>query len=100
MGGETKWRIAINIGGTSSVTFIPPWPTAEQKEEHVPLGLDPGLGVFFMDLCVAKIDPSLPFDKDGAIARSGKVHEPLLAELLQYKYYQQPSLPIGVGPDD
>ena len=25
--GTKKWRIAINIGGTSSVTFLPPWPT-------------------------------------------------------------------------
>ena len=28
--GREKWRVAINIGGTSSVTFCPPWPTAEQ----------------------------------------------------------------------
>ena len=23
--GRGKWRIAINIGGTSSVSFLPPW---------------------------------------------------------------------------
>jgi len=34
------------------------------------------------------------------MARSGKVSQELLAEFLQYKYYQKESLPIGVGPDD
>ena len=31
--GTDKWRIAINIGGTSSVTFCPPWPTADMAPE-------------------------------------------------------------------
>lgn len=102
--GSRKWRIAINIGGTSSVTFCPPWPTPGMADDEaaklVPSGLDPGLGVFFMDLCTQQIDPSLDFDNNGDIARSGTTCEALLDELLQYKYYQQPSLPIGVGPDD
>lgn len=100
--GETKWRVTINIGGTSSVTFCPPWPTPgdEKSQSMIPGGLDPGLGVFFMDLTVKAIDPSLAFDDDGKMARSGKVSEALLAEFLTYKYYQQENLPIGVGPDD
>jgi len=97
--GTTKWRVAINIGGTSSVTFLPPWPTAGATSQ-VPLGLDPGLGVFFMDLTTQCIDPTLDFDADGAMARSGVTHEGLLAEFLTDKYYQQDKLPIGVGPDD
>jgi len=100
--GAKQWRIGINIGGTSSVTFCPPWPTPghAESEKMVPGGLDPGLGVFFMDLTVQAIDPSLDYDDDGKMARSGKVSEELLAEFLTYKYYQQPNLPIGVGPDD
>lgn len=98
--GSEKWRIAINIGGTSSVTFCPPWPTEAEGLGETPLGLDPGLGVFYMDLITAIIDPSLDFDDDGKIARTGKVHEELLAEFLTYKYYQQKSLPIGVGAED
>jgi len=93
--GTDKWRVGINIGGTSSVTFCPPQGTA-----HIPSGLDPGLGVFFMDLTVRAIDPTLEFDDNGNLARSGKVHEGLLAEFLTYKYYQRTELPIGVGPDD
>ena len=98
-----QWRIAINIGGTSSVTFLPPWPTPGDAASAAaaPLGLDPGLGVFFMDLTVQAIDPSLDFDDDGKMARSGTVHEGLLDEFLStHPYYQQSELPIGVGPDD
>lgn len=100
--GSSKWRVAINIGGTSSVTFLPPWPTKGDAASAaaVPLGLDPGLGVFFMDLTTQCIDPSLDFDDDGKLARSGTTHEGLLDEFLTYKYYQQSQLPIGVGPDD
>jgi len=100
--GATKWRVTINIGGTSSMTFLPPWPTEGDAESamHVPTGLDPGLGVFFMDLCVREIDASLEYDDDGKMARSGKVHEGLLAQFLEDKYYKQDKLPIGVGPDD
>lgn len=100
--GTAKWRIAINIGGTSSMTFLPPWPTPGDSisEAHVPTGLDPGLGVFFMDLCVREINPSLEYDNNGDMARSGKVHEQLLERFLANKYYQQAALPIGVGPDD
>lgn len=93
--GSDKWRVAINIGGTSSVTFCPP-----QGDSAIPSGLDPGLGVFFMDLTVRAIDPTLEYDDNGNMARTGKVHEGLLEEFLQNKYYKQQNLPIGVGPDD
>lgn len=100
--GASKWRIAINIGGTSSVSFLPPWPTKGDaaSQAALPGGLDPGLGVFFMDLATQCIDPSLEFDDDGKLARSGTADPELLSDFLTYKYYQQPSLPIGVGPDD
>jgi len=103
--GAGKWRVAINIGGTSSVTFLPPWPTNEEDasgaaKELVPIGLDPGLGVFFIDLCVKKINPALEYDANGDMARSGKINDALLAEFLSYKYYQQTELPVGVGVED
>jgi len=95
------WRICINIGGTSSVTFCPPWSSSSSSSpEIVPRGLDPGLGVFFMDLMAEAIDPSLSYDVDGRLARSGNINEDLLAYFLSYRYYQQTELPIGVGPDD
>ena len=101
--GADQWRVAINIGGTSSVTFCPPWPTPGDtvSEAHVPGGMDPGLGVFFMDLCTKEIDPSLDFDDDGKMSRAGTTNDELLAHMLQNKYYaEERQLPIGVGPDD
>jgi 1,6-anhydro-N-acetylmuramate kinase len=101
--GTKKWRVAINIGGTSSVTFCPPWPTPgdSESEAMIPGGLDPGLGVFFMDLCTRAIDPSLEYDDDGQMARAATTNDDLLAHMLQNKYYApERELPIGVGPDD
>lgn len=95
---EDAWRVAINVGGTSSVTFCP--PRAGPQASTLPHGLDPGLGVFFMDLATADIDPTLPYDDEGRIARSGKIHEGLVEEMMQWRYYKQTELPIGVGPDD
>ena len=67
----------------------------------VPGGLDPGLGVFFMDLCTHEIDPSLEYDEDGQMARAATTNDELLAHMLQNKYYAPDrELPIGVGPDD
>ena len=53
-----------------------------------------------MDLCTQVIDPTLDYDENGNMARSGTTNEQLLAEMLEYKYYKQENLPIGVGPDD
>lgn len=47
----------------------------------VPIGLDPGLGVFFIDLIVQAIDPMLDYDINCNIARSGKVNDELLDTL-------------------
>ena len=115
--GETQWRVAVNIGGTSSVTFCPPRGAKDADgKEVVPHGLDPGLGVFFMDLTIAEIAPGLDlgdawkaYDRGQLTCAAtgelvgrdaGKVHEGLVDEMMEYKYYQQESLPIGVGPDD
>ena len=58
-------------------------------------------GVFFMDLCTGKIDPSLEYDEDGQMARAATTNDELLAHMLQNKYYApERELPIGVGPDD
>jgi 1,6-anhydro-N-acetylmuramate kinase len=42
----------------------------------------------------------LEYDPSGDIGRTGNVNEEVLAKYLDYEYYQQESLPIGVGPDD
>ena len=66
-----------------TVTFLPPWPVEGDTEIQamVPVGLDPGLGVFFIDLIVQAIDPMLDYDVNCNIARSGKVNDELLDTL-------------------
>ena len=121
--GTQGWRVAVNIGGTSSVTFLPPRDATDAAtgEEHVPHGLDPGIGVFFMDLAMGQLAPEVPLEEawkaydrhelrpsnteGGSEAEPvgpgvGVVHELLLADMLENKYYKQDTLPIGVGPDD
>jgi 1,6-anhydro-N-acetylmuramate kinase len=67
----------------------------------LPGGMDPGLGVFFMDLCTHAIDPTLEYDEDGSMARAATTNDELLEHMLQNKYYaEERELPIGVGPDD
>ena len=56
--------------------------------------MDPGLGVFFMDLCTQEIDPSLDFDDNGDIARSGTVNNDLLQIFLQNKCVGTPDTPL------
>merc|ERR1719181_2033893 len=92
----SKWRVCINIGGTSSATFCPPIgdPTPVS-------GLDPGLGVLFYDWAVRDYDSSLEFDRDGAMARKGTAHDGLLREMIsQLPHFLREELPISVGPDD
>ncbi len=93
--GITGWRVCINIGGTTSVTFCPP-----EGSSKLPFGLDSGLGVFFMDLNARLIDPSLEYDDGGELARAGTVHGSLLGEMLQHSHFQRTELPVSVGAED
>jgi len=93
--GSSKWRICINIGGTSSVTFCPP-----EESVELPSGLDPGLGVTYIDWAANICDPNLEYDRDGKLGKMGKINKPLLQEMLQHPHFQKNQLPISVGPDD
>lgn len=72
-------RIALNIGGIANITVI---PAAAQPGDIV--AFDTGPGNMVMDALAP------PFDRDGEQARAGRVNAPLLTELLQDPYYQQP----------
>eukprot|EP00747_Dinoflagellata_sp_TGD_P163442 gnl/TRDRNA2_/TRDRNA2_182116_c0_seq1.p1 gnl/TRDRNA2_/TRDRNA2_182116_c0~~gnl/TRDRNA2_/TRDRNA2_182116_c0_seq1.p1 ORF type:complete len:1044 (+),score=218.35 gnl/TRDRNA2_/TRDRNA2_182116_c0_seq1:21-3152(+) len=91
---KTKWRTNINIGGTTSMTFCPP-----KGSDEKPVGLDPGIGVFFMDLNI-QAATGKAYDDGGKYAESGKVHEGLLSEMLQHPHYQRSELPISIGAED
>ncbi len=66
----------------------------------MPRGLDPGIGVFFMDRNARLLDPGLEYDDGGELARAGTVHETLLAEMLCHPHFQRTELPISIGAED
>ena len=70
-----------NIGGISNVTVI--------SDDCLPLGFDLGCGNIMIDYCMKKFY-NLPYDKDGAIAASGKISENWLNCLLEDEYYFTP----------
>ncbi len=93
--GCTDARICINIGGTSSVTFCPT-PGSGQSVT----GLDPGLGVLYIDWATKLYDNSLDYDDNGDLARGGQIDEELVQTMLQHPHFLKECLPISVGPDD
>lgn len=72
---------ALNLGGIANVTVLAP--------NTEPLAWDIGPANALIDTVVAD-SPDTPaaFDKDGALATAGSVHEPLLARLLDDPYYR------------
>lgn len=76
----TSDRIILNIGGIANITYLP--VTGE------PIAFDTGPGNMILD-ALSSLYFQTPFDKDGAIARSGKVDEDLLSSLLAHEYFLQ-----------
>lgn len=67
-----------NIGGISNVTVV--------SRDYDTFGFDTGLGNIMIDYCMNKYF-SLPYDKDGEIAKSGIVSDSWLDCLMQDEYY-------------
>lgn len=67
-----------NIGGISNVTVV--------SKDFDTFGFDTGLGNIMIDYCMNKYF-SLPYDKDGEIAKEGTISDNWLACLLQDEYY-------------
>jgi len=67
-----------NIGGISNVTVV--------TKDKDTFGFDTGLGNIMIDYCMNKFF-SLPYDKDGEIARQGAICDDWLNLLLQDEYY-------------
>lgn len=67
-----------NIGGISNVTVV--------TKDNDTFGFDTGLGNIMIDYCMNKFF-SMPYDKDGEIARKGTVSHDWLNLLLQDEYY-------------
>lgn len=84
-------RVLLNLGGMANFTYVP-----RRAAEAGAFAADTGPGVAIIDALARRIDPKLPFDKDGVIARQGAVREEVLARLLGDPYFaQQPPKSTG-----
>jgi anhydro-N-acetylmuramic acid kinase len=76
-------RVALNIGGIANITALP----AHRRETNV-IAFDTGPGNMVIDALVARLtDGEQKLDRNGAIARRGKVHKKLLESMLSDRYY-------------
>jgi anhydro-N-acetylmuramic acid kinase len=73
-------RATQNIGGIGNVTYLPAGCGADQIR-----ACDTGPGNMIIDALCAELYGQ-PYDRDGAIAASGRADEGLLAELLAHPY--------------
>jgi anhydro-N-acetylmuramic acid kinase len=75
---ETIGRVALNVGGIANITVIP----AGAGPERV-MAFDTGPGNMILDGLTGS------YDRDGALARSGRVNTELLDRLLSDPYYRK-----------
>jgi anhydro-N-acetylmuramic acid kinase len=77
--GETV--VVHNIGGVANCTVLP----ASGRMEDI-IAFDTGPGNMIMDALAEHLGTGKAFDCDGALARQGRVIEPLLAEWMRVPY--------------
>jgi anhydro-N-acetylmuramic acid kinase len=77
-GAANESRAVVNIGGIANITAL--WPG------HATLGFDTGPGNTLLDLW-ARRSRGVEYDRDGAWAASGRVHDGLLADLSTEPYF-------------
>lgn len=78
-------RVLLNIGGIANVTFLP----AGCRGEEV-LAFDTGPGNSLLDLLAHHLTEGRElFDRDGAIARSGRSDHRLLSRLMSHPYFSR-----------
>jgi anhydro-N-acetylmuramic acid kinase len=76
-------RIAQNIGGIANLSAIPARASLDQV-----IAFDIGPGNMVMDALTEQLF-SKPFDRDGKIAASGRVLDPVLARYLRGSFFRQ-----------
>ena len=78
-------RAVQNIGGIANVTYIP-----AQAGLNDVIAFDTGPGNMLIDAAVAHFtNGTSTFDRDGRIARTGRVRQDLLERLMQHPYYRR-----------
>ncbi|MBI2683011.1 MAG: anhydro-N-acetylmuramic acid kinase [Acidobacteriales bacterium] len=79
----TRGRILQNIGGIGNLTAIPP----KAKPEQV-IAFDTGPGNMVIDACMESLFDRA-FDRNGAVARDGRVLQSVIDHLLSAPYFQR-----------
>jgi anhydro-N-acetylmuramic acid kinase len=90
---ETENRILLNIGGIANFSLL----NANSSLAQV-FSSDTGPGNTLMDGYTRKYFDGLPFDKDGVIAKSGKINEALLQSLKSNPFFNV-AFPKTIGPE-
>jgi len=76
-------RVLLNLGGIANFTIL----ESGLEEPVVPFATDTGPANTLLDAAVKRLLPGRAYDKDGVIARSGKVDQNLLEELLKHPFF-------------
>lgn len=76
-------RVILNIGGIANITLL------EKNSSAKVLGFDTGPGNTLMDQWIKQVKGEA-YDKDGAWAASGSIHQALLKQLMAHDYFCEP----------
>ena len=77
-------RVVQNLGGIANLTAIPGGAEAERV-----VAFDTGPGNMVIDAAMERLF-GRPCDRDGRVAASGRVLEPVLTEVLRLPFFRQP----------
>lgn len=77
-------RVLQNLGGIANLTALPPGCAAEKV-----LAFDTGPANMVIDGCMRRLFGK-SFDRDGAVARRGRVHEAVVRSLMAMPYFSAP----------
>lgn len=78
----STWRALQNVGGIGNVSVIPPGGALEGVR-----AFDTGPGVAVIDGVVRLLEPALPYDVDGRLARAGTPISQVVDELLADPFF-------------
>lgn len=84
-GDPTRPRALLNVGGIANVTFVP-----RLAIDDGAFAFDTGPGMGLIDTLARTIDPSLPYDRDGAVSSQGSASDRLLEDLLRHEFFGRP----------
>jgi len=85
----TAWRALQNLGGIGNIAIVPPANSAHAADVLPVRAFDTGPGVVIIDGVTRRVRPTLPYDRDGLLARAGTPVTAVIDRLLEAPYFQQ-----------